>query len=414
MRRNAIVSLQNWKENNLRKPLYLRGLKGIGKTYLAFEFAKNFFDSFFYLSFENNSVVTEALEHLPKEQIYETLANYFEIPEDLLQSSLLIFDEVYLCPNFLRNLLQLSNEINETDQRPYWMLLSSYDILDEIQKPSVEEVVLYPLQFDEFLSAIGNDWYVEVITAHYKSKKKIPDIVHQELLSIFDEYLWIGGMPDVINEYLSMESSVNVTERQEFQRMILSYGMENVADESISLKCRQVFSTVGEQLKKNNQKFQFNLIRKGITYQMYKEAILFLERHSILYRINEMEKEQQFKLFFSDFSLNKPAQNNELTDVEQSIRIQNYILQTLKQNQLSFMFWESKSQATLDFVIKSGDYYTPVEIKTIGKNKLKSIHSFQQNYKSKKSIRFSDTNFAETEDYINLPLYSAFCLKNND
>ena len=74
------------------------------------------------------------------------------------------------------------------------------------------------LQFDEFLTAIGKDWYVEVITAHYKNRKKLPDIVHYELLSTFDEYLWIGGMPDVMNEYLDMESTVNVTERQHIQK----------------------------------------------------------------------------------------------------------------------------------------------------------------------------------------------------
>lgn len=409
MKRNAIATLQKWKENDNRKPLYLKGLKGIGKTYLAFEFAKNFFDSFFYLSFENNETLVHKLEHLPENQISETLADYFEIPEELFRSSLIIFDEVYLCPNFLRSLLHQA-----TDATTYWLLLSSYDILEQEQKESVEELALYPIQFDEFLSAIGNDWYVEVITAHFNSKKKIPDIVHQELLSTFDEYLWIGGMPDVINEYLTMESTINITERQELQRMLLFYGMETVAEESISLKCRQVFSTVGEQLKKSNQKFQFNMIRKGITYQMYKDAISFLEQHSILYRINEIEKEQQFKLFYPDFSLNKSSQNDELTEVERIIRIQNYILQTIKQNNLTCFFWESQSQASLEFVLKEGESYTPVEIKCTGKNKSKSIHSFGQKYPANKAIRFSDSNFVETEEFVNLPLYSAFCLKNNN
>ena len=207
MKRNALSTLKQWKEAEERKPFYLTGIKGVGKTYLAFEFAEDFFESYLYLGLEQNSTMAEYLDALPEESILPALADYFEVPEEFLFSSLLILDEVYRCPNLLRRLLRLSSEQTSL----FWMFLSSYDALETEEKNSVEELVLYPLQFDEFLTAIGNEWYVEVITAHYKTKRKIPDIVHQELLSTFDEYLWIGGMPDVVNEYLTMESSIDVT-----------------------------------------------------------------------------------------------------------------------------------------------------------------------------------------------------------
>jgi len=256
---------------------------------------------------------------------------------------------------------------------------------------------------------------VEVITAHYKNRKKLPDIVHYELLSTFDEYLWIGGMPDVMNEYLEMESTVNVMERQHIQKQMLLYGMVHNAEEKTSYKCNQVYSTIDEQLMKTNQKFQFNLIRKGITYQMYKDAIEFLVKHHMLYRLDCLGKdEQQFKLFYPDFSLNYSARNNELTSVERQIRLQNYVIQTLKEKKMNFMFWEAKSQASIDIVLHNEDdnTFTPIEIKKDGKSKTKSLISFSSQYDVRNIVRISGSNFVENDENINLPTYSVFCFEN--
>ena len=411
MKRNLINTLQQWMESEERKPFYMTGMKGVGKTYLACEFANSFFDSYLYLSFEHNKDLAAYFDALPTETIFSALAEYFELPEEMLFHIPFVFDEIYQCPTFFAKLLQLV----KGKQQLFWMFLSSYDILDKEQRQQLSVHVLYPMQFDEFLTAIGKDWYVEVITAHYKNRKKLPDIVHHELLSTFDEYLWIGGMPDVMNEYLEMDSTVNVTERQHIQKQMLLYGMERNAGEKTNYKCLQVYSTIDEQLMKPNQKFQFNLIRKGITYQMYKDSIDFLVRHKMLYRLDCLGKEeQQFKLFYPDFSLNISARNDELTPVERHIRLQNYVLQTFLEKQYACKFWEAKSQATVDFVLQNedGNSYTPVEIKFEGKSKTKSLLSFANQYNTRNIVRISGSNFVENDENINLPVYSVFCFEN--
>ena len=411
MKRNLITTLQTWMESEERKPFYMTGIKGVGKTYLACEFAKSFFDSYLYLSFEHNKELAFRFEALQEEEIFSALAEYFELPEEMLFHIPFVFDEIYQCPSFVERLLHLV----ANNRQLYWIFLSSYDVLDTDIKSKLFCRTLYPLQFDEFLTAIGKDWYVEVITAHYNNRKKLPDIVHYELLSTFDEYLWIGGMPDVMNEYLDMESTVNVMERQHIQKQMLLYGMEHVAGEKLNYKCVQLYSTLDEQLSKPNQKFQFNLIRKGITYQMYKESIDFLVRHNMLYRLDCLGKEeQQFKLFYPDFSLNYSARNNELTAVERHIRVQNYVYQTFIQKQLSCQFWEAKSQASIDFVLGNSaeGIFTPVEIKKEGKSKTKSIQSFAEQFSVKNIVRISGSNFVENDENVNLPLYSVFCFDN--
>lgn len=411
MKRNMINTLQAWMEAEQRKPFYMTGIKGVGKTYLACDFAKSFFDSYLYLSFDHNKELASSFNTLPAEEIFSALAEYFELPEEMLLHIPFVFDEVHYCPEFIKNILSLVKENHQL----FWIFLSSYDGLSEEEKSRMECHTLFPLQFDEFLTAIGKDWYVEVITAHYKNRKKLPDIVHHELLSTFDEYLWIGGMPDVMNEYLDMESTVNVMERQHIQKQMLLYGMEHEAGEKTNYKCLQLYSTIDEQLNKPNQKFQFNLIRKGITYQMYKDAIDFLVHHNMLYRLECLGKEeQQFKLFYPDFSLNFSARNNELTAVERHIRIQNYLMQTFREKKMDCMFWEAKSQATIDFVLRNNNTndYTPIEIKVEGKSKTKSMMSFAGQFPIRNIVRISSSNFVENDEILNLPIYSVFCLEN--
>ena len=411
MKRNLINTLQQWMESKERLPFYMTGIKGVGKTYLACEFAGSFFDSYLYLSFEHNKELAAYFNALPAEELLPALAEYFELPEETLLHLPFVFDEIYHCPEFFTNLLQLIKD----NKQLYWIFLSSYDYLPEEHKQLLSCHTLYPMQFDEFLTAIGKDWYVEVITAHYYNRKKLPDIVHHELLSTFDEYLWIGGMPDVMNEYLNMESTVNVLERQHIQKQMLLYGMEHEAGEKTNYKCVQVYSTIDEQLNKPNQKFQFNLIRKGITYQMYKDSIDFLVRHHMLYRQDCLGKEeQQFKLFYPDFSLNYSARNNELTVVERQIRLQNYLYQTLKEKNMDCKFWEAKSQASIDFVLQNDTdkKYTLIEIKKEGKSKTKSMQSFAGQFDVRNVVRISGSNFVENDEFLNLPVYSVFCFEN--
>ncbi len=411
MKRNLINTLQQWMESEERKPFYITGMKGVGKTYLACEFANSFFDSYLYLSFEHNKELAAYFEALPSEKIFSALAEYFELPEEMLFHIPFVFDEIYQCPGFVTKLLQLI----KTNRHLFWIFLSSFDVLEAEQREQLYCHILYPMQFDEFLTAIGKDWYVEVITAHYKNKKKLPDIVHHELLSTFDEYLWIGGLPDVMNEYLNMESTINVLERQHIQKQMLLYGMNQEAGERTGYKCVQVYSTIDEQLNKPNQKFQFNLIRKGITYQMYKDAIDFLTQHHMLYRMDCLGKEeQQFKLFYPDFSLNYSARNNELTAVERHIRLQNYVYQTFQEKKFSCKFWEAKSQASIDFILQNDTdkLFTPVEIKREGKSKTKSMLSFAGQFDIKNIVRISGSNFVENDENVNLPLYSVFCFEN--
>ena len=122
MKRNAISILQQWKNAKERTPFYLTGIKGVGKTYLAYDFANDFFDSYLYLCFEHNNELVTYLESLGEEEILSALADYFEIPIELLFTTPFIFDEIYRCPAFIQKLWKATGK--RTDL--FWIFISSY------------------------------------------------------------------------------------------------------------------------------------------------------------------------------------------------------------------------------------------------------------------------------------------------
>ena len=127
----------------------------------------------------------------------------------------------------------------------------------------------------------------------------------------------------------------------------------------------------------------------------------------------DIEKKQLFRIFYSDFALNHSLRNDELSLEERYIRLQNYLYQTFVEKKIPCYFWESKSQASLDFLIDTSNGYMPIELKQERKNKTKSIDSFfKQNHTTKNVVRISSENFVKSDEILNIPLYSLFCFEN--
>ena len=123
--------------------------------------------------------------------------------------------------------------------------------------------------------------------------------------------------------------------------------------------------------------------------------------------------QQLFRIFYSDFALNHSIRNDELSVEERYIRLQNYLYQTFAQKKIPCHFWESKSQASLDFLIETSFGYMPIELKQEKKSKTKSMDSFfKQNPSVKNIVRISSENFVKNDEFINIPIYSLFCFEN--
>lgn len=454
---DALIELMNnTTDEHPIKPILLTGAKGVGKTYLAYDFAKAFFEDIVYYNFEKDQDILGQL----------LLQEENEVSEEIPSKRVLILDEI-LTANAISSsdkisgpndadILKIINFNNKKKAFTHIIAISSTPIVKEMEE-LFNIVPIYPLEFDEFLVATGNEWYIEVITTHFITNKKIPEIVHKELLALFMIYLQIGGMPASINEYINMASLINV--HQQHNYLTSFYHDNSLANlgESDSLKMKQVFDSIPLQLLKANKKFQYNIIRKGTTYGMYKEAIDRLEdNHSIIrsYKIsnnqlenfkqnynniftmnnNHEENNSSFKLYFpdtgilytkiaecimknqidlKDLKLNEKSYkgivlgDNELID--KGI-LENYVAQSLNSKGKSLAFWESDSMAKVDFLIRIEDKLIPIELHWKSNTRSKSISVLKQKYDFPYSIKISARNYGFTKQVKYIPYYAAFCL----
>lgn len=425
MKRRAMEELIKWKDQTFKRPLYLSGCRGVGKTYLALEFAKTYFEGNLYINFEHNSKLCNYFK-MQEEQIFpsdfiEILSNYYQIPEELLGTILFILDELPSCfcayQSFLRfsaieqglSVVIISSEITEH---------SKY--LEQISK-DFYFVSLYPMDFFEFLSANNLEWYTDIIKAHSINCKKVPEIVHNELITLLEDYLIVGGMPAAVNEYIHLQSTENIIEIHRLFTQSLFIQLQDVFSESDAFKMRQIFEITQYQLLKENKKFQYYMIRKGATKNMFYSAIEQLKRMNQILKCNRLlsdgrVEEELFRLYYYDVGIfNSLIQCNKTIGnvIEEHCRkaiLENYIAQTLTCCQYQIYYWESKFQAKIDFIINHKEGMIPLELYLSHNMKTKSIKTFNNYFDYPYSIKISFKNFEFTNQVKYIPYYAVLCL----
>jgi len=425
----VIDELINWKTQDSGKSVLLTGAKGVGKTYLAYDFAKAFFERIYYMNLEREPMASKIFSSCDSEEILLQLKKHFQINlEEPIENRILILDEITFCKEALKVLKKL--KLSELFH--YIIFISSTPIYAEFI-PGTKHIIIYPMEFDEFLLATSNDWYIEAIQQHYQSNTKIPEIVHKELLTLHDLYLKVGGMPGVVNEYLNFCSLINISEQH--NSIIGSYHDYILRDNpnSEALKMNQVFDSLTTQLMKDNKKFQYKLIRKGTTHAMYKDAIQKLCDYNYIINCNRISNDQllqpmetfqsedwlsieansNFKLYLPDTGILHTKileeQGSSLEPTHRKALLENYIAGALQTKNYPFAFWESESMAKVDFVCYKDENLFPIEVYEDENTRSKSISILKQKCNFPYSIKISSKNFEFSNQIKFIPYYAVFC-----
>lgn len=433
MKRTAIDRLIKWNQAADVRPILLTGAKGVGKTYLAYDFAKAFFKHILYLNFEHDPNAAGLFQAKDPFVISNTLLKHLNLDSKnnepgLIEDRILILDEISSCPEAFLILTALQY----TGEFPKIIAISSRPIKKE-ELDLYYHIPIYPMQFDEFLLAIGKDWYIETILTHFETDKKIPDIVHKELLALHNLYTQVGGMPGVINEYLNFNNLSNISEQHSLLMGTYKHYQGLINSDSDALKMNQVLGSLPVQLTKNNKKFQYKLIRKGTTHSMYKDAIQNLsvqnyvlpaykivsEDLSSIYSVIEenrlnVSEITSFKLYLSDVGMLHSQLYSSLavpfnTEIRKAL-LENYISVILQSKEYPIIFWESDSTAKIDFLLLKDNEIIPMEIFCDKNTRSKSISVLKQKIDFPYSIKISSKNFDFSNNVRYIPYYAAFCL----
>lgn len=421
MKRKLQNELMIWYEKKESTSLLLQGAKGVGKTRLIFDFIHSLNDDKIYINFEHSPKLASLFQNNTLIEIIQNIFDYFQLKSN--QKIIIILDEIYRTSE-VYNLLSMDLQ-NQSNIR--FIFISSFSLPPYIHYSNdLTKLYLYPLNFEEFLDAIGHEWYIGVIKEHFYSNQPIPDILHHELLELFDEFLIIGGMPLAVNEYITMNSNLNISEQHIIIKNHYFNTLKDILTEGEYLKTNQIYETLDQQLTKKNKKFYYTLIRKGATKKIYQNAMSVLIHSNFLIQSTKQNiktrddiktSDDACKIYLLDTGilLTKAKSHMLSTTVEsvnyfQSGLLENYIAIELYNKGYILNYWESPSGAKIDFIIKKDGDYIPIEVYDTPITRSKALSIYKSFSSIEFSIKISPKNFFFHNDTKYIPLYAVFCI----
>lgn len=417
-------SLRAWKRQSHRNPLLLMGARQVGKTFILKKFGEEEYENTVYLNFENNIPLCKLFEEsLDPEVLLKVLA--IESNSEIIAGkTLLIFDEVQECPNALNSLKYFCEDAPEIHIVAAGSLLGvKLKHVKGFPVGKVEFLTLYPMSFLEFLDALDQIMLKDYVE-EYEKIESLPIPLHHKLLSYFKEYLFIGGMPEAVAEYLSNQ---NLSKVREIQKGILNaYALDFAkhAPKDQIMKINQVWSSIPSQLAKENKKFIYSVIRGGARAREFEVALQWLLEAGLIHKVSSISTPKIplsayadlniFKIYLADVGLLGAMSNldpraiiheNELFQEFRGAITENYIAQELIHSGYQLYYWTSEGRAEVDFIIeKEGSIY-PLEVKSGNSSKKKSLKVYGDTYQPNMLIRTSPKNLRKDGKVLNCPLY---------
>lgn len=425
MYRDKINDLIKWKISRFRKPLIIRGARQVGKTWLIKEFGKNEYANTVYVNFEG----TKSLANLftgcyDIQKIVTSLQIYSKItitPND----TLIVFDEIQSVEGGLTSLKYFY------ENNPEYHIIAAGSLLglglhSNISFPvgKVDFLDLRPLSFSEFLIALNEKDLAEEI---HKQNWEIISVFKEKLIDYLKYYLYVGGMPEVVDVFIQTRDWGEVRTIQ--NRLLHSYegDFSKHAPNEIVPRIRMVWESIPAQLAKENKKFIYGVIREGARAKDFELAIQWLVDCGLLLKSNKVtnpgmplvayQEASIFKLFLldvgllgamSDLNITTLINGDDIFIEFKGALMEQFVMQQLKTDNVRYIgYWtNSNSTSEVDFIVQQAGIIIPIEVKAGENTKAKSFKLFCEKYKSTKALRISLLDYKKETWMENIPLYA--------
>ena len=428
MIRSIYKYLSEWKSSYRRKPLLLQGARQVGKTYAVKQFGKNDYKNIAYLNFEQVPELSKFFDgKLDPHKIIEDLSLY--LGKNITDDTLIFFDEIQIAPKAITSLKYFYEEAPEFHVIAAGSLLG-VSVGKESSFPvgKVNFMTMHPMSFSEYLLAIEEELALEKIMSN-NLETSLPEFLHDKLISHLKMYLFLGGMPEVVQNYINNKNIVTVRKIQNeilnsYQRDFSKYTSKIQA-----IKTSEVWNSIPYQLAKESKKFKYSDVKKKARASHYETTIEWLKKAglvNIAYNISTPKlpisgyaDRTKFKLYALDTGLLGAMLNlssdiitdpNKLFTEYNGAFIESFVAMELSSLSTDLFYWTSGNKAEIDFMIQKDETIYPIEVKS-GKNlSMKSLQSYRHKYSNELSFRLSPLNFNKSKDgsFINIPLYASF------
>jgi len=433
LERLIIQNLLDWKNSKYRKPIILKGVRQVGKTWLLKEFAKCHYENIAYFNFDEHPEYKQFFESTKDvERILQNLimASGEVINQDAPHNSLIVFDEIQECPNALNTLKYFY------ENTPYYHVACAGSLLGiALSKPvsfpvgKVDFLEVMPMTFTEFLMANGDRNLVDYMK-NVDRIESIPVAFFNPLYEKLKMYFITGGMPESVRSW-TQDKDVELMQ-QVLSNILDAYERDFAKhpEPKDFPKISMIWKSIPSQLAKENKKFLYKVVKEGARAREYEDALQWLCDANLVYKIyrssapglpiSAYDDLSAFKLYMVDVGLLRRlallapsafGEGNRLFVEFKGALSENYVLQAL-QNQFEAMprYWTVENpRYEVGFLIQHENDILPVEVKSESNVTSRSLKKYKEKYKDKVKlrVRFSLNNLRLDNDFLNIPLFMA-------
>ncbi len=421
--------LSAWKKRSDRKPLVLGGIRQCGKTYSLRKFGGEQFANCAYFNFEAQPGLTSIFAHdFDTERIVRELSGVSGIPiAD--GKTLVIFDEIQESPQAITSLKYFCEE------RPALHIVCAGSLLgtsirrEGLSFPvgKVERLSMVPMTFYEFARANQGRASLDVL-AEMELEREIPEVYAERMKDLLRQYFIVGGMPAAAAAWIEAHDLQTVEDIQ--KNLLRDYESDFSKHAALSdvPKIHMIWNSIPVQIAKENNKFIFSHVKKGVRAKDLEDALQWLQDAGMIYKNELVAKPETplsfgadatyFKVFLPDVGLLRKRANLAAQDVisgsENYRRFKGAFAENFVMTELSAMgfrpyFWRSGNTAEIDFLIEGGGGIVPIEVKSAENVKAKSLQIYGNRYQPRCAFKTSLRNVGVTRQGVtalwSLPLY---------
>lgn len=424
MERNVYKNLLNWKNSPTRKPLILQGARQVGKTYILKYFGSKEYENVVYVNCDNNENMRNIFSDYDTGRIIRSLS---AISGESINpgTTLIILDEIQEVEKGLASLKYFCEDASEYHVAVAGSLLG-ITLHEGTSFPvgKVDMIYLYPMDFEEFLLAMGKSKLVEVLRSKDWSVVTSLHSVYEELLR---QYYFTGGMPEAVAAYVERQ---DVWEVRSIQNKIIEAYRNDISKHAPKYQVQRinmVWNSIPSQLAKDNKKFVYGALKNGARANEFEIAIQWLIDAGLVHKICRISKPaiplkfyedmSAFKLFLLDCGLlgalsQTPPQQiligNNIFEEYKGAFSENYVLLQMINLPNTYVYYYSNAKSTLeiDFVVQHNSDVIPVEVKAEENLKAKSLRQYITDYPNLYGVRFSMSGYRRQDWMENVPLYA--------
>lgn len=416
MKRKIYEKLIEWKKrSNGSTAILIEGARRIGKTYVIEEFAKNEYKSYIIIDFSKvgKDVIDTFENHFNDFDIFFNRLEILFNTKLYQRESIIVFDEVQLYPK-ARQLIKHLVADGRYDFAETGSLISLYKNVKDILIPSEEEKIkMYPMDFEEFLWAMKEELINDYIKDCYNNLKPLGQTLHKKALTLFREYMLVGGMPKAVLAY----SNGKEFEKVEFEKkQIYNLYIEDINKfaNGEKTKAKIIFDYIPTQLQKKSKKIVYADMKNGTRSNDYENAFVFLDESMMVHICNNVTdpafplvlsvNENEKKCFLLDIGIlitqclkdekyiNSEIYKSILFDklfINEGMFMENVVACSLINKNEKLYYYKhndsinSQNDMEIDLLIQKNGKICPVEVKSSVYKKHTSLDKFMTKFKKK-------------------------------